>query len=338
MYIHEDSGEFISTIEEISEITGYRMDVLEKDYYVTLFLQELASMQFDDGLKAYFKGGTALYKKLKNPKRFSEDIDITLDVTGLNNSQVKQTLKKASQKYVALPRCKGHKKEKNFRSEALMVYEYTPKVPFDAKDKLERFGEVQVEATTFTISEPTESMEINSLIYEKAPEDIKAMLEDRFNMGAFEVKTITLERLFVDKLFAAEAYVRRSAQEDKTFEASKHIYDLSVLSDHKRINAFLKDEEAMSYMLQIQMKEELSRMKGVAGIVPSKFKFFSSICEDDRFEKGFQNMEDVYVFRDEDRFSFQAAVEKVFSLKEKLLENAAWRDARAVKADKVSSR
>lgn len=50
MYIHEDSGEFISTIEEISEITGYRMDVLEKDYYVTLFLKELASMQFDDGV------------------------------------------------------------------------------------------------------------------------------------------------------------------------------------------------------------------------------------------------------------------------------------------------
>lgn len=50
-------------LNNIHERTGYRADVLEKDYYVVLVLEELAGKQ-RNGLKAYFKGGTALYKAL----------------------------------------------------------------------------------------------------------------------------------------------------------------------------------------------------------------------------------------------------------------------------------
>ena len=56
-------------LEQIHERTGYRTDVLEKDYYVVLMLRELAEKQ-KAGLPAYFKGGTALYKALKTTNRF----------------------------------------------------------------------------------------------------------------------------------------------------------------------------------------------------------------------------------------------------------------------------
>ena len=39
---------------------------------------------------------------------------------------------------------------------------------------------------------------------------------------------VFIERIFVDKLFAAEAYVRQSENEHRAFEAAKHIYDLKT--------------------------------------------------------------------------------------------------------------
>ena len=71
MKLHQDINAFRVLLEQIHERTGYRTDVLEKDYYVVLMLRELAEKQ-KAGLPAYFKGGTALYKALKTTNRFSE--------------------------------------------------------------------------------------------------------------------------------------------------------------------------------------------------------------------------------------------------------------------------
>ena len=70
MKLHEDRNAFKVLLSNIHERTGYREDVLEKDYYVMLILEELSKKQ-QEGLPAYFKGGTALYKALKTTNRFS---------------------------------------------------------------------------------------------------------------------------------------------------------------------------------------------------------------------------------------------------------------------------
>lgn len=54
MKLHLDRDAFRVLIESIHKETGYRSDVLEKDYYVVLLLQELAKKQ-ENGLAAYFK-------------------------------------------------------------------------------------------------------------------------------------------------------------------------------------------------------------------------------------------------------------------------------------------
>ena len=63
MKLHEDRYAFLTIINLIHEISGIRSEILEKDYYVSLLLQELAEKQ--SRLPAYFKGGTALYKAQK---------------------------------------------------------------------------------------------------------------------------------------------------------------------------------------------------------------------------------------------------------------------------------
>src|SRR3989339_885925 len=64
------------TEERIFEIianTGFKFDLLLKDYYVTVLLYLLK-----DVTGIYFKGGTALQKILLKYSRISEDIDYTL--------------------------------------------------------------------------------------------------------------------------------------------------------------------------------------------------------------------------------------------------------------------
>ena len=78
MKLHLDRSAFGVLLDAVHLQSGIREDVLEKDYYVTLVLKELSVKQ-QEGLPAYFKGGTALYKALKMINRFSEDIDLILD-------------------------------------------------------------------------------------------------------------------------------------------------------------------------------------------------------------------------------------------------------------------
>ena len=67
MKLHVDRETFSVLLDSVSEQTGIRADILEKDYYLTLLLCELAEKQAN--LPAYFKGGTALYKAIGSMKQ-----------------------------------------------------------------------------------------------------------------------------------------------------------------------------------------------------------------------------------------------------------------------------
>ncbi|MCM1195315.1 MAG: nucleotidyl transferase AbiEii/AbiGii toxin family protein, partial [Firmicutes bacterium] len=75
MKLHKDEQEFKATVAAVSQRTNVAPAIIEKDYYVTLFLQEL-NKRIPNLL---FKGGTSLSKCYKIINRFSEDIDLTLD-------------------------------------------------------------------------------------------------------------------------------------------------------------------------------------------------------------------------------------------------------------------
>ena len=75
MKLHEDRYAFLTIINLIHDVSGIRSDILEKDYYVSLLLRELAEKQSQ--LPAYFKGGTALYKAQKSISKLAIGIPST---------------------------------------------------------------------------------------------------------------------------------------------------------------------------------------------------------------------------------------------------------------------
>lgn len=76
MNLHKNLQEFYDTILVVSEKLNISPAIIEKDYYVTIFLEALSKRVKN----LLFKGGTSLSKCYKIINRFSEDIDLTLDV------------------------------------------------------------------------------------------------------------------------------------------------------------------------------------------------------------------------------------------------------------------
>lgn len=321
MLLHEDKDSFEYLLTSVSIRSGIDSTILEKDYYVTVFLGQLAEKQAA-GCKAFFKGGTALYKFLRRVGRFSEDIDITVDTSGLNRTQNDKQLALVTKKYVGFERLvdEGVTNKQN----VLSVYAYDSLNERFSKDTLDRFGKVKVEATSFTISEPVEDLEVSSLLYDFATDAEKKIMKKNFNIHPFCVKSITLERMFIDKLFAAEAYVCRLDHEDKGLEASKHLYDLSVMSRLPRIQSFLSDEIALENMIKIQMREEKNRLGGVPDLLPKDFSVFGKIVGNEKLYGAFLRMEDIYVLYEKDRFSVNVMLDSMNRLYDKLCSNRSW--------------
>ena len=73
MYLHNNKEQFFNVLESVSKVSKIQADLVEKDYYVSLILKEIAT----SSNKVVFKGGTSLSKALKAINRFSEDIDIS---------------------------------------------------------------------------------------------------------------------------------------------------------------------------------------------------------------------------------------------------------------------
>lgn len=231
-------------------------------------------------------------------------------------------MERATKKYTCMER--NHDEGRTNRSEVVTYYHYLPVVTYDSHDVLQRFGKVKVEATSFTISEPYEPVVIAPLIYEQAEPDQQLILLQQFDVSPFEILTMTIERIFIDKLFAAEAYTRSAAQEHHAFEASKHIYDLAVISHEPRIVSFLQNKEQLTKLLTIRLTEEKNRLDGIPGVLPKDFTFFEKSCADTHIMKAYATMQNQYVFIPDDRIPLDEAQYRLHGLQDQLNQNPAW--------------
>lgn len=242
-------------ILNINSRTGIRNDILEKDYYVCLVLKELASKQKE--LQAYFKGGTAVYKILDHMNRFSEDIDLTVKVNeNESNNSNKTRLKKSALGYKVNGLSLVQDETVNKKGSITSFYKYDSLFSLNELFKSER---IQIESTSFTVSEPVSTYIIEPLIYKYAIEEEKSILKEKYNISEFEIEIIKLERIFIDKIFAAEFYYEREMYED----VSKHLYDISIMIKNDDIKELLKNKSELNKLIGYKRKEEKYRMGGI---------------------------------------------------------------------------
>lgn len=309
MNLHLDRVAFQLVADDISKKYSVRRDVLEKDYYVTLLLKELSEKEHQ--AYAYFKGGTALYKALKSIRRFSEDIDLTVYIEDCPTpSQAKKRLENATLKFNCLE--KGETLENN-RGSITCEYLYESMYALDKDDALQRFGRVKIEATSFTVSEPTDKIMIAPHLYELASDEQQNIMRETYDVKPFEIETISLERIFIDKVFAAQFYYDRNDYSD----VAKHVYDLTVLFDNEQIKTFLKDKSRVLKVIGYKRKEELSRKGGVsANMQIANFDYFKGLAGNKEFETAFNEMQRIYVFNEQDKLSKETVIAAISKLRE----------------------
>ena len=224
--------------------------------------------------------------------RFSEDIDLTVKVLPEeSNTRNKKRLKESALGYeiegleLIKDECIDNK------GSVTGVYQYTS-VYEDSEIPLQRAGKIQVESTSFTVSEPTEKYYIEPLIYKLANNKEKKILEEQFDVTKIEIEIIKLERMFIDKIFAVEFYYIRNMYTD----TAKHLYDISVLFNNDKIQKLLNDKDELNKLIDYKRQEEKVRIGGIDEKTAIKDFSYFKLEFSDSLIREFENMQNKYVF------------------------------------------
>lgn len=208
----------------------------------------------------------------------------------------------ATKKYLSLPRTSRKELEDDRKGSITAVYDYTPAVTVDTDDPLQRFGYVKVEGTSFTVSEPFSTLEIEPIIYTYATEEQRSILREQFVVMPFPIKAIRLERIFADKIFAAEFYYERAMY----FDVAKHIYDVGVMLDLQPIQDMLGNTGLFLEMSGYKRLEETRRTgSDLADKKFSDFKIFYGMPDNITLKGAYKNMQKNYVFSEKDLLPFE---------------------------------
>jgi predicted nucleotidyltransferase component of viral defense system len=217
MTLHEENDIFNQYIMATADYMGLSdTGIVEKDYFVTAFLKRLVEKQPN----IIFRGGTSLSKCYKLINRFSEDIDLGLN-TGPNRPTEGQR-KKLKQGIVSVVNELGFtlvnleqvKSRKDFNR---YIVDY---MPVSEHSVLKQY--LVVETAVYVKSFPIETMDAASFIYDFLCANNASDEITKYGLESFKVQVQSLERTFIDKVFAVGDYYLNGQSE--TF--SRHIYDL----------------------------------------------------------------------------------------------------------------
>lgn len=219
MNLHKNPQEFYDTLLALSAKLNISSAIIEKDYYVTMFLEVLAKRVPN----LIFKGGTSLSKCYKIINRFSEDIDLTLDANQQSQG------KKRNLKYEIIEVCKELglelMNESNIRSRRdYNRYEIKYPIHFEGTG-IKQY--LLVETVFMVKAYPDEIKSATSMIHDFWKEIGDYTAIEEYEMSPFNVRVQTLERTFVDKVFALCDY----AVSNNIIGHSRHIYDLYKMLD-----------------------------------------------------------------------------------------------------------
>ena len=225
MYLHNDKDLFKDVLSVVSEKTGFSMDIIEKDYYVTMILKILSKSKY----KVIFKGGTSLSKAYNVISRFSEDIDITFEEhLGENRrKRLKYEILKPIENELNLiiENFNQIESDKDYNH-----YDYYYKsVCGNILQGLPTY--VKLETALMSYAFPVEEKKINNYIYDVL-NDIEKELIEKYDLYPFNMFVQSMERTFVDKIFAICDYYLLN----KPHRNSRHLYDIYMISQKIDIN------------------------------------------------------------------------------------------------------
>ncbi len=228
--LHDEKDTFEQLILRTSEYLGVKAEIVEKDYYVTLFLKRISTVMPD----IVFKGGTSLSKCYHIIKRFSEDIDLNLQ------SEVKPPERKRRQLKTNITQIINDLGFELTNPDAVKSRRDYNRYIIDYPSSISAAylkEQLIVETVIYQRAYPTKKLEADSLVYQYLNDNGYDSFIKQYDLQPFELNVQTAERTLLDKLYALADYYLL----DTTTEHSRHIYDIYRLSEIVTIDDTLKD-------------------------------------------------------------------------------------------------
>lgn len=228
--LHNDRELFEQLILRASESLGIKAEIIEKDYYVTLFLKELVSVSPD----IIFKGGTSLSKCYHLIDRFSEDIDLNIETETKPSESRRKHLKSSIVSVIdklgfTLTNPENVKSRRDYNR---YIIDYPSVLGASYLKEM-----LIVETAVYQRAYPTVRKTAGSLIYDFLSANGFDDFIEQYSLEPFELNVQSAKRTMIDKLYALADYYLAGT----TAEHSRHIYDIYKLLSVVEINDELKN-------------------------------------------------------------------------------------------------
>ena len=273
MYLHRDRETFRDIIEQAADSSGRTPAVVEKDYYVTLILKLLSEQM----KQCVLKGGTSLSKGFHVIDRFSEDIDITFNehIGESRRKKLKNVVLKGISEELGMPVANWEETQSD-RDYNAYLFSYESVFGLQ-DDRLPQY--VKLETALGSYSFPTQVVEIRDYIGDYLEGRGRADLAEQFSLGRFSMNLQSLERTYIDKVFALCDYYLQG----RSKRCSRHLYDIYKLTP------LIKFDEGFISLIG-EVREHRSRMQvcpsaGDAVDVPSVILEF---CDNSFYREDYQ--------------------------------------------------
>jgi predicted nucleotidyltransferase component of viral defense system len=264
-----DGRVWAELIETVASETNKDALTIEKDVVQSLILSEISTKNHH----LVFKGGTSLSKAFDLINRFSEDLDISMDVdpTESEKRSINQLIKNTCIELgMILENSNDIKSRYDYNR-----YEFSFSSLFTSIKQ-----EVIVETSFYQSVYPTEKRRVLSYI-EKFSETNKLTLPPECKISTVEMQVQCLDRTFIEKVFAICDYYVQNIKERN----SRHLYDI-----YKLFNHIVFDDNFKELILSIREDRIKSKNNPSAQMKYNIENILKSIIEERFFEKDYNDI------------------------------------------------
>lgn len=274
MFLHDNKQVFKEVVVATSEGLGRSIDIVEKDYYVTMILK-LLSEHYDN---VVFKGGTSLSKALHVMTRFSEDIDITFSehIGASRRKRLKNVVIAEISQALGLPIINWNELQSD-RDVNTYIFDYESIAPFNNKLS----NGVKLETALGFYAFPTIEKEIDSYIFQYLESVGAKNIIEEYGLTPFKMHIQTVERTFTDKIFAICDYY----MEGKRVRLSRHLYDI-----YKLYPLISFDESFHSLFEEVRLLRTSMEVCPSAKPNVNIKKLLKEICESDYYKADYESI------------------------------------------------
>ncbi len=259
--LHADREAFKELVALTADKFGYEQSHIEKDYWVSQFLREIATSEFKD--KVYFKGGTSLSKAYGLIDRFSEDLDLFVFTGNVESSkQAEKTLNKKISEYIISHNKDMYKEEMSKRGGNFNMLCFSYDNMFEYLG-LKEYLEVEIKSCDLTDKHrmfyPTDIRSIQPIVTTYLESIGRKDLISTYHIERFEIQCIDPTRTICDKI---SRLIRLSYEEDYTVQIVKYIrdiYDLTVILRKDKYKGFINSDDFLEGMLSVTMEDKQNK-------------------------------------------------------------------------------